>query len=462
MQFPRIINPRFIAFSGSILFILWLWLASDAPSSIKNHLSNANWPTFGSSDSKADVFDFAPIHSEAVRAACERTEWNSSLVFTCDNNHGGVGHVRNSILNCVRYAIGAGGALVLPNIALREVDEDRDHEHDHQSAHGHSHGLGRRHGPGRKGMDYMFDAAHFKESLKMSCPELKLINHLEPSANSRRRGLRPESLFSTPPTTGIEHPEEWQVKLYTWIDRWMAPSLSTPIVIDLEQSFLQYPTHSDGHEFAHQFGSILKFRPDVRKLAAKALRNMVQEYELHVDAGEKMIEASFLGVHLKTENEMTTTEMKRHVVDAPYTHFEPQAHSYLSQASNANLQLLYAASGNISAIQDLDDLAISQSKIVTSKYDLLTGKDRDELDALKWDQKAMVDWLVLEKASDFAGLGQSAFSWNVALKRHEMARRKGVLEEGHEGQRWKAWSDGLSTLYGVIEGYVESSGCMWP
>jgi hypothetical protein len=153
---------------------------------------------------------------------------------------------------------------------------------------------------------------------------------------------------------------------------------------------------------------------------------------------------------------------KRHVADAPYTRFESQAHSYLAQASSSNLQLLYAASGNISAIQDLDDEAIAKNMAVTSKYDLLTGKDRDELDSLKWDQKALVDFLVLEKASNFAGVGHSSFSWNVALKRHELARRKGSLGDGHEGQRWKAWSDGLSTLYGVIEGYIESSECMWP
>ena len=451
-----------MVFSGSILFILWLWIASDAPSTIKNHLSDVNLPTFSAS-LKSDVFNFPPSHSEAMRTVCERTEWNSSLVFTCDNNHGGVGHVRNSILNCVRYAIGAGGSLVMPNIALRDV-EGMDVGHDHgleQSAHGHGHGLGRRHGPGRKGMDYMFDTQHFKDSLKMSCPELKLINHLEPSANSRRRGLQPESLFATPPITGIEHPEEWQVKLYTWIDKWMTHSHSSPIIIDLEQSFLQYPTHSDGHDFAHEFGDIMKFRPDLRKLATKVLRNMIEEYDLHVDVSQDMFQASFLGVHLRTEDQSIMIE-KRHAVDTLFTHFEPQAQSYLSQASTSNLQLIYASSGNISAIQELDDEAMTKNIAITSKYDLLVGKDRNELDKLKWDQRALVDYLVLLKASDFAGVGHSSFSWNVALKRHEMSRRKGSLGDGHEGQRWKAWSDGISTLYGVIEGYVESSGCMWP
>jgi hypothetical protein len=241
----------------------------------------------------------------------------------------------------------------------------------------------------------------------------------------------------------------------------MTHSHSSPIIIDLEQSFLQYPTHSDGHEFAHEFGGIMKFRPDVRKLATKALRNMIEEYDLHVDVSQEIFQASFLGVHLRTEEPSIMIE-KRHVIDAPYTHFEPQANSYLLQASTSNLQLIYASSGNISAIQGLDDEAMARNMAVTSKYDLLVGKDRDKLDKLKWDQRALVDYLVLLKASDFAGVGHSSFSWNVALKRHEMSRQKGSLGDGHEGQRWKAWSDGMSSLYGVIEGYVESSGCMWP
>jgi hypothetical protein len=116
--------------------------------------------------------------------------------------------VRNEVLNCVRYAIGAGASLVLPNIALRDMED------------GDEGGLGRRnrllkerHGPGRKGLGYFFDVDHFRKSIQMSCPELTLVDHLDAFANARRRGLRPESLFPTPPTTGIDRPEEWQVKL---------------------------------------------------------------------------------------------------------------------------------------------------------------------------------------------------------------------------------------------------------
>jgi hypothetical protein len=51
---------------------------------------------------------------------------------------------------------------------------------------------------------------------------------------------------------------------------------------------------------------------------------------------------------------------------------------------------------------------------VTTKHDLLTGDDLSELEALRFDQRTMVDFL-LSKSSDFAGVGHSSFAWNVAL-----------------------------------------------
>jgi hypothetical protein len=94
---------------------------------------------------------------------------------------------------------------------------------------------------------------------------------------------------------------------------------------------------------------------------------------------------------------------------------------------------------------------------VTHKFELLKGQDREELEKLKWDQRALVDFLVLIKAQEFAGVGHSSFSWNVALKREHIG--EGPVKHG----KWEdsLWRDGLSTLYGVRESYVDSAGCMW-
>ena len=81
--------------------------------------------------------------------------------------------------------------------------------------------------------------------------------------------------------------------------------------------------------------------------------------------------------------------------------------------------------------------------------------DMEELEKLKWDQRALVDYLVLLKGQEFAGVGHSIFSWNVAMKRHDVAEHQvGVLKKD-------VWSDGLSSLYGIRSSFVESSDCMW-
>lgn len=66
---------------------------------------------------------------------------------------------------------------------------------------------------------------------------------------------------------------------------------------------------------------------------------------------------------------------------------------------------------------------------VVTKSDLLSGVEFKELKASTFGQQALVDYLVLLKASDFAGIAHSSFAWSIALKRHERARRsRGCLE----------------------------------
>lgn len=255
---------------------------------------------------KADIFDFPPIRSQAIRDVCSKTTWNDSLVFTCDNNKGGIGHVRNSILNCVRYAMAAGGSLVLPNIVLREDDEmGETHAESSEEEMGEAHGIDAldKRGTRKQGMDYFFDKTYFVESMRLSCPEMPIIRKMDQTMTDRRKALLPESLFMNLPTAGLEHPEEWPAKLAAWIDTSMShDSPEEPIIIDLEQSFLHYPVHSDGHAFAHSFGNILKFRPDARKLATKVLHLMEEWYRLDFNESAPMFNPSFFAAHLGTED----------------------------------------------------------------------------------------------------------------------------------------------------------------
>jgi hypothetical protein len=283
-----------------------------------------------------------------------------------------------------------------------------------------------------------------------------LIDQMEQTASERRRGFQPESVFANHPVSGLEDPEKWYAGFNRWVNGHIASEpKKEPIVIDLEQSFLQWPTHFDGHGVAHVFGDILKFRHDVRHLATVTLIKLSEWYDLPLNLTDRRLKHSFLGAHLKT----ATADLleRRHAADIPYTHYENQAKAYIAQAKASEIPIIYVASGNMSDIDRMSHEAALQSISVTHKFDLLKGGDRDVLEKLTWDQRALVDFLVLMKSQEFAGVGHSAFSWNVAMKRHEYTNSMatGNLEEG-------VWSDKLSKLYGVRKDYVESASCMWP
>ncbi|KAI9053801.1 hypothetical protein LZ554_002750 [Drepanopeziza brunnea f. sp. 'monogermtubi'] len=461
------LNRRYLTLGGAGILALWLWSSLGGEGELPKNVQWAIGRPISTPEN--DVYDFPLLDSWQLQDICSSVEWNSSLVFTCDENRGGIGHVRNSILNCVRYAIGAGGALVLPSIALREMDDmEPGNSHEDGDGNGNKDGVEaemqtdfkaqRRNGRGRMGLDYMFDKNHFVDSLRKSCPELLLIRHMEQTTSKRRRNLLPENLFENLPVGGIERPETWSDKLNVWIDKSMAAEpAAEPIIIDLEQSFLHYPTHSDDRELAHHFGHILKFRPDIRRLATKILKELSQWHEMqYFNLSEPIINPSFIGVHLGTENPLGPE--KRHVVDVTYSHYKAQAAAYIEQATTSRIPIMYVASGRYPDIVKLAAEAKEWSVAVTYKEDLLRGKWKEELDRLKWDQRALVDYLVLLKGQEFAGIGHSSFSWNVMLKRHDMGDdgvRMTLVQPG-------TYQDSFSKLYGVRKSYVESAGCMWP
>lgn len=472
MSLPAGINRRYAIFAGFILVMLWLWVAFDRPYSLPSHISWNPYSNTGQSDWATDVFDFPAIKSDAIREVCGKTEWNSSLVFTCDNNHGGVGHVRNSILNCVRFAMSAGAALVLPNIALRDME-------DHDIMEGDVAEMApmrRRHGPGRKEMDYMFDIPHFVESMHLSCPEMLILRSMEQIASPRRKGLAPESLVDNHPTSGLEHPELWRQEFYAWVNEHISiespnPMEDDPIIIDLEQSFLAYPAHSDGHGFAHDFGKILKFRQDTRRLATATLVELLEWHDSDGDIKDSIMNPSFFGAHIRTEPEVShdATLDRRHTTPQPFMEYNAQATAYFIQAEAAGTTIMYASSGNLSNMALLKHHAMHWDIEVTHKFALLKDQHREDLEALTWDQRALVDFMVLTKAQQFGGVGHSSFSWNVALKRQHLAKEAGLGEEGRNSKvlgkgvlsEDGTWSDGLSNIYGVRKGYVESAKCMW-
>lgn len=76
------------------------------------------------------------------------------------------------------------------------------------------------------------------------------------------------------------------------------------------------------------------------------------------------------------------------------------------------MPVIYVASGNATSVLLFAKSATELSppiKVVT-KDELLFGSDWAEMQALTWDQGALVDYLLLESAGFFAGVTESSFS----------------------------------------------------
>jgi len=437
MELPAGVNRKWASLAGFLLIAIWCWVAFDRPYSFPTHIP---WNIYSNSPQAAptlDVFDFPPLHSSAIKNVCSKTHWNQSVTFICDNSSGNVADVRNSILNCVRYAIAAGGSLVVPRITVREEYEELM-------------------GSNTTELDYMFDMDHFINSLTVSCPQMRVYKAASTITNRQHAygpiSLVPESLVKTIPKTGMSQPEEWRGLFYKWISQYVAEDIKGTIIVKLGRSYLQYSVAVDDDAFVLHFGNILKVRRDVRNLASTTLLKLSDIYSLPLRLSELILKKTFLGVYLSTDVEDLPKE------DQGNAHYETQSNLYLNQALSANLSLIYAASESGDDILDFMKDASLKNVTVTTKFDLLKGKDREQLlHDFTPDQQALIDYLVLSKASEFAGVGHSSFAWGLALARHFYSKQKDGELDGPQ-----MFGDTLSQIYGAPGGHAEFPACMWP
>jgi len=365
---------------------------------------------------------------------CANTAFNSSITFICDEAPGDVAEVRNSILNCVRYAIAAGARIVVPRIVMRE-DYDRD---------------GMRN---TTDLSYMFDTEYFLGALGALCPNMQTFMFskqvLEVKDLYGPITLVPEALAKKIPLAEMSA-ENWREAFQKWASQYTDPQ---PIVIELGRTFLQYPVAKEEGNFAYSFGRLLKFHWDIRNLAAITLLKLSESFASSPDLAQPILPDLYFGVHLSIVRDSATITSK---VDLAHYSYETQSKLFLEQASKSGLPLIYVSSDDGADLVQFIHDAKTLNLTVMNKFDLLKGWDRETLLELTPDQQAMIDYLVLSKASQFAGIGHSSFAWNIALQRHHFAEQKDPFDGP------QTLSDELSQIYGTPRARPAYSASMWP
>jgi Holliday junction resolvase len=209
------------------------------------------------------------------------------------------------------------------------------------------------------------------------------------------------------------------------------------------QSFLEYPVIDDGEAFVHEFGKILSFRNDTRALAAKILWELKKKFDVDIEPTKAINQNAFYGAHLRLEQDALWAWPPEDgwVFGAMDTQFDEQ----FKNLRRTGLSVVYVASGNETVVDLFAESASMRNMpiSVVTKDDLLTGDDRRQLDKMTFDQRGLVDFLVMFKASAFMGVAHSSFPWTVALRRHELSRYKTYANEG---------SDLLRDEYSIIMG----------
>lgn len=395
--------------------------------------------------SKAD----APFVGWPLERACsESTTWTQGLVFVCDNNSGGIGNIRNYILTCVRYAIEAGATgLVLPQIRTRS-EEDLSNI---MLAY--------------RGFDYFFDEHHFRQSLTASCPQFTIYNSTDHIPNAPVP-FKPEKI--TPRNLGRrggcdkrelnKHTDRFGKQFWAYIEKTAAesnlppPSIDHPRIIRFNWGVqFDWPVFRDGPEFVATFGGLLRFRQDILDLGHRVAAHMRRFAAAH---GTGPASRAFVGIHLRTESDALSR----------WPDYDAQSAAYLERASAMNFKAAYLATGNQTEAHKLATAAATAHGIaVATKHELLRDRPEDlaTLDALTWDQQALVDFVVLLECDYFLGVSPSSFSMNVALKRHLQA-------DGLYTRPWKVGGDGdgRSWLVGNYERYWEDwlfmFDSLWP
>jgi hypothetical protein len=192
---------------------------------------------------------------------------------------------------------------------------------------------------------------------------------------------------------------------------------------------MEFPTSYDSPSFTANFGLILQFRRDIRRLAAAVLHALSDTYSLHIDPRAGITTHAYLGAHLRTAIDASS---------AGWTPYADQAARYLAQTAAHNLPVIYVASGDPESTARFRRDARTFGDIsVATKYDLLGGEELEAMERLTWDQQALIDYEVLLRSSSFGGIYQSSFAWNVALRRHVAGESyRWDAMEGVGGQTW--------------------------
>ena len=441
-QHPVLYALGLLAVLISLYYISWQYHVAHAP------LSRAIRPP--STDFVGDWLDVhlvEPFNPSAIGAYCNTTTWRPNLVFDLANANGGIGNVRGNILDFLFFAIEAGASIMLPGMASRSQTDISNVW------------------ASRAPFNHFFDEDWFLDAMSEACPQMTIYkpNDDQEVADALPGNYLPQTrrMDSSPENTR----EAYREHLDSWLSTKPTYTPENITLVNLERTLWDIDTRSLPSSFRRSLPQILRTNPSIRRLAALTAQNLsLQHPALALDPRAPIPKSVFYGAHLRTEADAQTAGW----TSQPNTNFSAQTSAYIAHAVAHGLKLLYVASGNASELARFRAKAATHAPplAVTSKLDLLGPDAARELEALTWDQQALVDYEVLLRCSVFGGFVKSSFSFNVAMSRAQRGE-----DEARVVEPWRVrheddgvcFDDGVSRVVGRDEWHeLRIPRGMWP
>lgn len=192
---------------------------------------------------------------------------------------------------------------------------------------------------------------------------------------------------------------------WDWLRANKASGDSPLTIFHLKPGKVLLPICNDGMEFTANFGRILAFRKDLQVLAASALFGLSQRFRT-LDPSKAIMRDAFLGIRLGGDD--TPGPLDQSVLDAQTNH-------YLHVSYEGHLATIFVHLADQSDLEKFWRKAYPRH--ITTTASLLSEAELQQWQGLTAEQRDVVDYMILQRASIFAGNQTSITSWSLAWNR---------------------------------------------
>lgn len=315
-------------------------------------------------------------------------------------------------------------------------------------------------------LSYMFDTDHLYHILSDDCPQLRFVDEDNLSLNipPRKEALNVNPKRLLPGAIDghvLRDPSEFRPALDALIQKTvennnLQPTAEHPLRLSFDDGIsFSWPSRYDGEDFRKDWGHLAQQPRHIRELSARILYKIYREIGAE-QSPNRPSNGTFLGAHIRTESDAAVEG---------WTSFSVQAEHVRDQLLAENLNVVYVATGTASDASRLKEFLApgeasedaTTSVQIFQKWDFLDDEDLIIMDTLTWDQLALVDLDIMQRASRFVGIWESSWSWTIALKRHAWS-----VEDPYDyAKHHLTYSDEYSTLYGPEKAQPIIDPCFW-